>query len=190
MSQFCILLHDLCELQCHGVSVDFEDQSRVLKGSVISICADNLSVHSLAGFNTCFSQGQICHYCLCHHSDTGNKTEESECILRTPDTHHRHLQVPDGRSLYGLTGSCPFDKPPYFEVTESFPPDLMHDILEGVIPQVLKLVLLKLSHERLVTLQQFNDQLQQFLWTKRCHSQACFAEAVCSPARCHPRKSS
>lgn len=156
------LLRDLCELQCRGVSVDIDDKSCVFKGSVISICADNLSAHSLAGFNTCFSQGRICRFCLCHHRDIGNKTEESECILRTPDTHRRHLQVPDGKSLYGVTGRCPFDKLPHFEVTESFPPDLMHDILEGVIPQVLKLVLLNLTRERLITVQQFNEQLQQF----------------------------
>lgn len=156
------LIRDLCELQCNGISVDSDDQSCLFKGSVITICADNLSAHSLAGFNTCFSQGRICRFCLCHHRDIGNKTEESECVLRTPDTHRRHLQSTDGKSLYGVTGHCPFDKLPHFEVTESFPPDLMHDILEGVIPQVLKLVLQKLNCEKLVTLEQFNDQLQQF----------------------------
>lgn len=156
------LLRDICELQCHGISLDGECQSCIFKGSVISICADNLSAHSLAGFNTCFSQGRICRFCLCHHSDIGNITEESECILRTPDTHRRHLQATNCKSLYGVTGHCPFDNLSHFEVTESFPPDLMHDVLEGVIPRVLKLVLLKLSCERLVTLEQFNDQLQQF----------------------------
>lgn len=64
--------------------------------------------------------------------------------------------------ILDVTGRCPFDKLPHFEITESFPPDLMHDILEGVIPQVLKLVLLKLTRERQVKLQQFNEQLEQF----------------------------
>lgn len=126
--------------------------------------------HSLAGFNTCFSWGQISRFCLCHHSDICNKTEESECVLHTPDTHRRNLQVPDSKSFYGVNGPCPFDKLPHFEFTESF------SILEGVVPLVLKLVLLKLTHERLITLQQFNDQFPfgqmitltgLFCW--RCH---------------------
>ncbi|XP_049341205.1 uncharacterized protein LOC111192620 isoform X1 [Astyanax mexicanus] len=156
------LICDLIELQLKGISVSVDDQTHVFKGVLFSISADNLSAHSLAGFNTCFSHGFICRFCMCHHDKMHNAIDEASCIRRTSDDHKSHLAVENSKSLYGVAGHCPFEKIPHFEVTESFPPDLMHDVLEGVIPHVTRLVLKKLNSDKLITIQQLNERLQEF----------------------------
>ncbi|XP_066509129.1 uncharacterized protein [Hoplias malabaricus] len=156
------LIRDLIELQNKGISVSVEGQTHVLKGALFSISADNLSAHSLAGFSACFSHGFICRFCMCHHDNMCDSTDESSCSLRTPDDHRGHLGVQNSKSLYGVAEHCPFEKIPHFEVTESFPPDLMHDVLEGVIPHVTRLVLKNLNSDKLITIQQLNERLQEF----------------------------
>jgi hypothetical protein len=53
---------------------------------------------------------------------------------------------------------CPFSQLDYFDVTQSFSPD-MHDFLESIVPLVIKLPVQKLHQDKLVTLQQINVEL-------------------------------
>lgn len=45
----------------------------------------------------------------------------------------------------------------------SLPPDVMHDFLEGVVPLVLRLVLSKAHREKVITIQEFNEELRNLL---------------------------
>lgn len=49
----------------------------------------------------------------------------------------------------------------YFDVTGALPPDIMHDLLEGVIPLVMKLVIGKAYTEKHITIQEINEELQK-----------------------------
>lgn len=64
-------------------------------------------------------------------------------------------------SIYGIKRACSFDAIDYFEVTTSFPPDVMHDCLEGVIPVTVSLVLGRLHDMRLISIQSLNDKLSE-----------------------------
>jgi len=67
---------------------------------------------------------------------------------------------------------CPFSELDYFCTVTSFPPDLMHDILEGVIPLMLKLTILHLHSSGFVTIMQLNSQLESFKFGQNdCKSQ-------------------
>lgn len=63
--------------------------------------------------------------------------------------------------MYGVNYTSPFNELNYFDVTQAFPPDIMHDLLEGVIPLVIKLVLSWAHKEKHITIQELNDELQQ-----------------------------
>jgi len=45
-------------------------------------------------------------------------------------------------------------------VTKCLPPDVMHDLLEGVIPLVMKLVICKAHTEKHITINEVNDELK------------------------------
>jgi hypothetical protein len=67
------------------------------------------------------------------------------------------------RGKYGIIRDHPFTDLPYFDITKCSPPDLMHDINEGVILKTLKLILRKIltSKERI---EKFNKDMKVLNW--------------------------
>ena len=57
----------------------------------------------------------------------------------------------------------------YFDVTSGFPPDVLHDLLEGVVPLELALSLIEFIKNKYFSLVEFNDLIAQFpyKWTDR-----------------------
>ncbi|KAJ7998220.1 hypothetical protein DPEC_G00220330 [Dallia pectoralis] len=119
----------------------------------------------IGGFNRSFNSVRVCRHCMGTYTDIKEKFQEDSYILRTADVHRYHLeciqQNPDSRVTYGVQCSCPFNVLPYFDVTKSLPPDIMHDMLEGVIPLVLKLVLCQAHKEKHISIQEVNEELQR-----------------------------
>lgn len=68
--------------------------------------------------------------------------------------------------VYGVDKRCPFLQLSYFGVTQSFPPALMHDLLEGVIPLLMKLVLQSLHSSKIITIAQVNAAIAAFSFGK------------------------
>lgn len=69
---------------------------------------------------------------------------------------------PTNTAVYAVQRNCPFDELSYFDVTKGLPPDVMHDLLEGVMPLLVKLVLCKAHREKHITIQEINAELSQF----------------------------
>ena len=89
------------------------------------------------------------------HFDMSSKLREEDYTIRTPQIHKYHvksvLENNDNRGIYGVSIPCAFSVLNGFEVTSSFPPDIMHDLLEGVIPQVLKLIFEQLLRDKVLS---------------------------------------
>ena len=161
------LLKDLHILQTTGIDIKFDGLPKTIYGAVATITCDNLSAHSLGGFRSCFNSGRICRFCLALHTDINYKFDEADFTIRTRDIHQYHLSaiqenVQNGALVYGVVRKCPFEELDYFHTTEAFPPDVMHDFLEGVVPALLKQLLKVFHKERLVSIQTFNKELKKF----------------------------
>lgn len=112
-------------------------ESRRFYGTVVTISADNLSAHSL----------------IATKDEITTKFKEEDFTLRNSTNYRYHLQAvrenPDYRSVYiGL-----------------FPPDVMHDVLEGVIPNVLRRILHQLIQDKHFTLVQLNFEIGNLLYS-------------------------
>lgn len=63
--------------------------------------------------------------------------------MRTKDIHANHLRILEENQLpsyYGVKSQCILSKHlSYFDVTTGFPPDIVHDLFEGVVPLELAL---------------------------------------------------
>ncbi len=163
------LISDLKKLFYDGIKVVIEGVEVRLYGALATISADNLSAHALAGFRRAFNSGRFCRYCMLQYENKEKLLQESSLVLRTETMHTYHLQgVTAGisASTYGVDKRCPFLDLPYFRLIESFPPDLMHDLLEGIVPLTLKLVLAALHREGIVTLAQVNSEISNFEFGK------------------------
>lgn len=118
---------------------------KAIKGTVVFVVADNLGAHSVAGFVENFTGSYSCRFCLGNQSDIQSK--EVRCggfQRRTKEQHTQHVQTalscPDHTPCYGVKKSCALsEKLDHFHVTSGYPPDVLHDILEGIVSVELAL---------------------------------------------------
>ncbi len=62
----------------------------------------------------------------------------------------------------GVKSDCVLNKLTYFHTVTGFPPDVLHDLLEGIVPVELSLCLGKLISDKYFTLEELNTAIQSF----------------------------
>lgn len=101
--------------------------SRVVKGSLLYVSADNLWAHSLAGFQESFNVDKFCRFCLASRKDIDlHEVGEGVFALRTIKSHKQTLEELKASSLVSLDGvkrDCVLEKLNYFHTVQGFPPD-------------------------------------------------------------------
>lgn len=133
------LIKDIQQLEEEGLFVQVLDQ--FVKGIVFCVCADNLAAHSLAGFSQSFNVEKFCRFCLISKDQIAT-TDVEDIQLRTVDGHNAVLQKlrqnETLKSIDGVKNECVLEKHlQFFHTINGFPPDILHDFFEGVIPYEL-----------------------------------------------------
>ena len=139
------LIYDLNVLQREGIEVSVNGLRQCLKGKLTGVLPDMLSAHAIGGFQQYFHTGRICCFCMVDKSEIENNFGESTLHLRTPEIHKYHLAaITDNaanKNVYGINKKCAFIQLDNFDVLTAFPPDIMHDFFEGIMPVTLKCVI-------------------------------------------------
>lgn len=160
------LLSDIKVLETDGITVEMDGISHQLFGSIVLFSGDNLTSNTMGGFNTCFSSGRICRYCMATKLSLTDMHSEEDCKLRTLKEHTYHLQaVSVDKNLsaaYGVLRPSPFTGLECFNPISFFPPDIMHDVLEGLMVVVLKVVLRHIFKQKWLHIRSFNERLAAF----------------------------
>lgn len=89
---------------------------------------------------------------------------------RTPDLHHYHCSLLEGHlfsynsTTYGVNYNSCLNEIPLFNVADwQLPQDVMHVLLEGVLPLQLKLLLHNFTAvQNLFTVEDFNSRVESF----------------------------
>lgn len=156
------LLQDLKTLEDLGVPLLGES----LQGTVFSVVADNLGAHSVAGFLQRFSVQYYCRFCTGSSSVIQLHSVASGAFsLRSKELHQTHVgQVKDtGSSCFGVKKECVFTKNlSHFHVIFGYPPNLAHDLFEGIIPVELARCLTVLISKKHFTLSDLNTAILKF----------------------------
>jgi len=163
------LIKDLRILQETGIMVNVGGVLQNVKGKLVTVSADNLTAHDIAGFQRHFNSGRICRSCFVDRADIACKYVECDVQMRTAEAHSYHLDGvavnPKNASVYGVAKQCALAE---LQVDRNifgmFPHDIMHDVLEGVIPVTVRLVLLRYlngdpSQRHHVTLSDLNSAI-------------------------------
>lgn len=156
------LIEDLKCLEEQGVYV--EQLGSCVRGSVLHVLADNLGAHSLESFRVNFP----CRFCMATRDDIQVKEVRSGTFeMRTKEKHQQHVQdvLQDSTLVaqYGVKSSCPLsDNLKHFSTIGGFPPDLLHDLLEGVVPVEMALCLQDLIGKCYFSLDTLNGAIKQF----------------------------
>jgi hypothetical protein len=116
------------------------------------------------------------------HISLSKVHSENACLLRTLAGHNYHVQeVMVDKSLagvYGVRDSCPFSVLQHFNAIECLPPDIMHDLLEGLSLNFF-LVVTNLIKQKFFTLVQLKAEIKKFQYS--CHERSDKASISCIP---------
>jgi hypothetical protein len=158
-------LNDIKLLESDGILLEIEGEVHHVYG-VVTFTGDNLTSHSLGGFNSCFSSGRICRQCMTSKLSIGEVLSESDCTLRTESGHLYHVNAvsndPSLSCVYGVKGASPFTSLSMYNPVTFFPPDVMHDVLEGLTAVSVGLVVKSLVRQEKVPLKVINSRLIGF----------------------------
>lgn len=167
------LLKDLGVLEREGIFIS--GLGKNVRGTVMCVVADNLAAHSLGGFVENFSGPYPCRFCLGQRSDFQLKEVRSGAFQRRTNVQHTlHIQTAlEDTSVahsFGVKRQCIMtDKLDYFHVLSGYPPDLLHDVFEGVVPVELALCLDIFIKKKYLTVSEINAAIQHFpfKWTDK-----------------------
>ncbi len=154
------LLKDLASLEEKGLNIP--SLGRRVKGTVCSVVADNLGAHSIGGFIKSFTSSYVCRWCLGERSQfPESEVRTGTFPPRTKEEHRVHVQTAQestgGCLCCGVKQLCPLtEKLQHFDVMSGYPPDLLHDLFEGIVPKELALYLAALIKGRYFTLIELN----------------------------------
>ena len=139
------LVNDIKVLETEGLNISMSE--RVIHGTIVQVTGDNLGLHGLFGFVESFSARYCCRFCLLEKTcfQTVFCEDNPEVVLRTIEMHTQHCQTLQTDSTlphtYGVKRTCLLNTLQYFNTSNNFFVDIMHDILEGVAQFEVKLVL-------------------------------------------------
>ncbi|KAJ8039915.1 hypothetical protein HOLleu_14068 [Holothuria leucospilota] len=149
-----------------GVHVQLDDRIVKIHGSLVSFSGDSLAAHDLLGFMSP-SANRLCRLCKATREDIQVHFLEDDFEQRTPDDHDEcaedALQRQRGDPFSGVRRPCPLNVLRSFHCVTNYNMDIMHDMLEGVCPYEIKLVLHQLILiDRFITLNELNQRLKSF----------------------------
>lgn len=166
-----------------GCPMTIGGRTETIYSTLTAVVADNLASHQVGGFKAGFSTGfRKCRSCLGLDEDIQTKFRDADFIPRNKADHdaqceglnlellHQHYS-----RLYGINKISVFNKHIYFHVIGGLAPDIMHDLLEGVIPLVLALFIAHCIDRKYFTFKQLNHIIANFNYGR--------AEVVDKPAR-------
>lgn len=142
------IVEDLKKLES-GVDIEVNQTKLPVYGTLVAIIADNLASHQLGGFKCGFSKSfRKCRTCLGSEEEIQSNFSHASFITRTKEMHEDHCKLIGIESLeqhysklYGINHRSIFNDLKYFHVIGGLPPDIMHDILEGILPQTISRML-------------------------------------------------
>ena len=164
-------IQDLKVLATEGVTVTIHGEDRAFKGGLLLCLGDNLGSNTLGGFKQSFSFSlRFCRTCYVTCYVTNYVTNPSELELRSDDKHLHECNLLSGplrehySKTYGINRHSALLDIPYFSMfIAGLCHDIIHDILEGVAPLEMSLVLRHcIVSEKFITLEDYNYRLTHF----------------------------
>lgn len=129
------IIKELKILETSGVKVK---NDLTIEAALVNLTADNLGANSVFGFTEGFQSNYYCRICELSKTQCQKQTRENVNCLREKSTYLQNIEkFKTSGSLSeskGLKTFCLFNDLDSFNIFENYSIDIMHDILEGVVP--------------------------------------------------------
>lgn len=164
------IVDDIKKLE-DGYDMIINGEPETVYGTLSVLTADNLSSHGVGGLKKSFSDKvfRLCRFCLGVKKEIQTCLCDSDFIPRTIESHSRHVDALKTEEaqyfgmVYGLNNDSILNSLKYSHVIEALAPDAMHDLLEGVLPRTMCLMLhTMITVDRYFTINTLNHAFNNF----------------------------
>lgn len=155
------IVAELRSLETDGIILNTPNFQGTVKFAVVQVLGDNLGVNAILGYSESFSGNYVCRWCKAHRDVLRVQTSEDVMLLRDIYSHEADLLIGNPTET-GLKRDSVMNNLISYHVTQNVAPDIMHDILEGVGPYEVKLVLNSLVEQKHLTLDKLNNRITSF----------------------------
>jgi hypothetical protein len=153
-----------------SVMLKIGNQSKMVFGTITIFTADNLASHAVGRFKIGSAWAyRKCRYCLATDEQIQTLCCDSKLVYRTKETHALHCKglltsaAENFNKLCSITHDSIFNELIHFNVIGGMVPDVMHDLLEGVLPRTICSMLLDhIKTKKYYTIEQLNHALKNF----------------------------
>ena len=163
------IVEDLKKLEA-GVKMCIKGNEEIIRGTLTALVADNLATHLVFGMKSSFGPLEFrkCRFCQATEDEIQTLFSYIHFIRRTKSHHQEycdallHAAIAEHVSLvYGVNFNSVLNELTYFHVTSGCPPDVMYDLLEGIVPRVMS-QLLKHCVRKYFSLSELNSIIRNF----------------------------
>lgn len=132
------------------------------------LCCGTSCCPFLGGFVENFSSSYVCRFCLGEQSEFQVEEVRTGAFqLRTKQQHEMHVQTvqenPVLTHVCGVKRQCALtENLKYFSVLSGYPPDVLHDLFEGIVPRELAFCLQVFIKSKYFTLDELNKSIKTF----------------------------
>jgi hypothetical protein len=165
------IVEDFKKLEA-GVNMCINGKNEIIRGTLTAIVADNLACHSVAGLKAAFGHKVFrkCRFFLATEDQIQSLYSYIHFIRRTQSDHEEYCNALLQESIaehismvYGVKFNSILNELSYFNVTYGCPPDIMHDLLEGVVPLTVSLLLVYcIKKKKYFSRIQLNNMIKNF----------------------------
>lgn len=154
---------DIKELETIGIKTK---SGLYLKGTMACMTFDNLGGNILLGLSGSFSSNYYCRICTAFKADCQQMTKECIEALRTVSDYNECLaklcEEDASANVKGVKSYCHLNDLQFFHTMKNITVDLMHDILEGIIPFVLEKLFRYCIANKIATLEKIQNLVECF----------------------------
>lgn len=168
------LLHDLRKLSVpagHPIHLN-DGQTMLIRASLVAYVADNPAAHQAIGLKESVGGAfRKCRFCNADYDAMQNGFREEEFEPRSLERHLEQWNVINGapqalkdhyRTAYGINRKSILTEFPHFDMFKQTPADVMHVLLEGVIPLTLQALIKHYIKTKKTTLATINKGIKDF----------------------------
>lgn len=160
-----VIVNELNELESRGIETI---TGEILKGGLFNMIFDNLGANMCLGLNESFNSHYYCRICLQKKEVCQRKTREDLSTMRTR-AHYDDILVQikrnadiDPKNTFGIKSPCVLNSLKSFHFVQSPSLDIMHDILEGVVPFALENLFRFCIDRKIVSYERLENRILMF----------------------------
>lgn len=170
-----IIVSEIKHLEKEGILLD---DGSMLKGTLVNVASDNLGMNSMIGLVECFNAHFYCRICESPKAVCQKMVKEDISTIRTIARYDMYLSMLPSNddcdeindinveATRGIKHYSSLNKIENFHILQNIFVDVMHDINEGLIPFVLKPLLLYCSTKRILNKNKMHDYIRDFNYGK------------------------